>query len=213
MFGSKIQRDYKEVLKEIASGSRREPQHKPPSSIEKDGTALLRPEHRIVFDDFDRFREIINTAMHHGPFSFEEQDRVSIGFDGPDYGRTYRIYYNAMPAGQLEIGVAHLLHASEGHGASADLSLDFAQLIPEGEVRSLLRTLWFMFAKQEDGAVMRAKADAEAVKIMTMHLWEVIRVPDVVHGLSWRFEGPYEHYAEYLSPHEASIFDFGLAKS
>lgn len=38
----------------------------------------------------DQLDEIINVAMHHGPWSFEETDRVTFGFDGPDYGRHHR---------------------------------------------------------------------------------------------------------------------------
>jgi hypothetical protein len=105
-----------------------------------------------------------------------------------------------VSSGRLIVGVAHLLQATEGHGAVGELDLDYAQLMPEAELRSMLRTLWFMFAKQEDGASMRAKADLEVLKIMTSHLWEVQREPDLIHGLHWRFEGPYEHYAQYLQP-------------
>lgn len=198
--GSKIDKEYRDVLQGIRTGDRREPQHKPPASVEADGTTLLRPEHRIVWEDFLQFGEIINTMMHHGPFSFEEMPKVEFGFEGPDYGRHYQVWYNQVPCGRLVIGVAHLLHATEGQGAVAELDLDYAQMMPEGEVRGMLRTMWFMFAKQEDGAVMRAKADLEVVKIMTRHLWEAMRLPEKVHSLDWRFEGPYEHYNEYLKP-------------
>lgn len=197
MFGNRHQKDHKHIVAGIRSGTRREPQHRPPASVEADGTTLLEPYHRIVWDDFGPFAEHINIMMHHGPFSFEEQPRVQFGFDGPDYGRHYNIYYNQIPAGRLIVGVAHLLQATEGHGAVGELDLDYAQLMPEAELRSMLRTMWFMFAKQEDGAVMRAKADLEVLKIMTGHLWEVQREPEVVHGMHWRFEGPYEHYLEY----------------
>ena len=209
MFGSKIKRENKGVIKGIRDGQRREPRHNPAASVEANGTTMMQPEHRIVFDDFRRFGEIINTMMHHGPFSFEETPKVEFGFDGPDYGHIYQVYYNAVPCGRLTIGVAHLLHASEGHGAMGELDLDYAQLMPEGEIRDMLRTMWFMFAKTEDGAVMRAKADLEVVKIITRHLWEVMREPEFVHQLHWRFEGPYEHYSEYLQPrHVLPSFDF-----
>lgn len=62
----------------------------------------------------------------------------------------------------------------------------------------MLRTLWFMFAKVEDGATMRLKADIEVTRIMTRHLWEVMREPKSMHALEWRFEGPYQHYEEHL---------------
>lgn len=198
MFGNKLQREYKDVIRGMKEGQRREPKHTPASSIEKHGTVMLRPEHRIVFDDFSKFGEIINTMMHHGPFSFEETDKIEFGFDGPDYGRIYQVWYNATPVGKLTIGVAHLLHATEGHGAIAEMDLDYAQFMPEGEIRDMLRTMWFMFAKTEDGAVMRAKADLEVVMIMTRHLWEVVREPEHVHAMHVRLEGPYEHYAGYL---------------
>ncbi|GGF24182.1 hypothetical protein GCM10011321_14430 [Youhaiella tibetensis] len=196
--GGKIQREYKDVIAAIEKGSRRDPQHNPAASIEKDGAALLRPEHRIVWSDFGRFGEIINVAMHHGPWSFEETDRVTFGFDGPDYGRHYRVWYNDMPAGSLQIGVAHLMMATEGHGAMAELDLDFPQLVPEPELRDMLRTMSFMFMRKDDGVAMRAQADLEVLQIMTRHLWEVQRRPDLVLGMHWRFEGPYEHYSEYL---------------
>jgi len=61
-------------------------------------------------------------------------------------------------------------------------SLDFPQLVPVGEGRDLLRTLWFMFAAVEDCAVMRSKADVEVTKIMSLHMWEVMRDPQSVHG-------------------------------
>lgn len=198
MFGNKLQREYKDVIKGIQEGGRREPKHNPPASVEADGTTLLNPEHRIVWEDFRQFGEIINTMMHHGPFSFEEMPKVEFGFEGPDYGRHYQLWYNAVPCGRLIISVAHRLHASEGHGAHGEIDMDYAQLMPEAEVRDMLRTLWFMFAKNEDGEVMRQKADIEVTKIMTRHLWEVQRLPDHVHNLHWRFDGPYEHYSQYL---------------
>lgn len=198
MFGNKLQREFKDVLKGIREGSRREPKHNPPASVEADGTTLLNPEHRIVWAELEAFAEHINIMMHGGPFSFEELPKIEFGLEGPDYGRHYQLWYNSVPCGRLIISVAHLLHATEGHGATAELDLDYAQLMPEAELRSMLRTLWFMFAKQEDGAVMRAKADLEVLGVMTRHLWEVQRQPEHVHNLHWRFDGPYEHYAEYL---------------
>lgn len=211
MFGNKLQREYKAVIEGIKKGQRREPKHNPASSIEKNGTVMIRPEHRIVFDDFRRFGEIINTMMHHGPFSFEETDKVEFGFDGPDYGRIYTVWYNALPVGKLTIGVAHLLHATEGHGAMAEIVLEYAQFMPEREIRDMLRTMWFMFAKTEDGAVMRAKADLDVVKFTTRHLWEVVREPEHVHIMHVRLEGPYEHYAECLQPRQVlPAFDLNL---
>ncbi len=211
MFGSKIQRDYKDIIHGIKNGQRREPRHDPASGIEQDGTTMMRPEHRIVWDDFRQFGETLNVAMHHGPWSFEETNKVEFGFDGPDYGRHYRIWYNQLPAGSLQIGVAHLLMATEGHGANGEIDLDFPQLAPEGEVRDMLRALSFMFMKNDDGPTMRAKADLEVLQIMSRHLWEVQREPDYVHSLHWRFEGPYEHYSEYLQPRQVlPSFDLDL---
>lgn len=198
MFKSKIEREYGDVILEIKNGNRRDPQHQPPASVEADGTTLLDQQHRDLWDAFARFGEIINIAQHHGPWSFEETPKVEFGWDGPDYGRHYRIYYNAMPAGSLQIGLARLLFPEYGRGASGDLNLDFPQLVPAGEVRDLLRTLWFMFAVVEDGAVMRSKADVEVTKIMSQHLWEVMRDPQSVQGLNWSFDGPYQHYEEHL---------------
>jgi hypothetical protein len=198
MFGNKLHREYKDVIESIGKGTRREPQHNPPSSVEADGTTLLRPEHRIVWEDFRRFGEILNTMMQHGPVSFEEMPKVQFGFDGPDYGRHYQIWYNQVPCGMLIVSVNYLLHSSEGHGGTGEIDLDYAQLMPEAEVRDMLRSMWFLFAKLEDGAVMRQKADIEVTKIMTRHLWEVQRVTDRVHNLHWRFEGPYEHYSQFL---------------
>lgn len=196
--GNKLQREYKAVIDGINMGTRREPKHNPPASVESDGTTLLRPEHRIVWDDFGPFAKHINIMMHGGPFSFEEMPKVQFGFDGPDYGRHYQIWYNHVPCGRLIVQVAHLLHATEGHGAYGEIDLDYAQLMPEAEVRDMLRTMWFMFAKREDGEVMRQKADIEVTKIMTRHLWEVVRLPERMHNLHWRFEGPYEHYSQFV---------------
>lgn len=92
-----------------------------------------------------------------------------------------------------------------------ELDLDYAQLMPEEELRDMLRTLTFMFLKTEEGAAMRAKADFEVLQVMTRHLWEVLREPDLVHSMHCRFEGPYGHYAEYLQPRQVlPSFDLDL---
>ncbi|WP_131798329.1 hypothetical protein [Devosia elaeis] len=115
--GNKLQREYKSIIDGIGKGDRREPKHNPPASVEADGTALLRPEHRIVWDDFGPFAKHINIMMHGGPFSFEEMPKVQFGFDGPDYGRHYQIWYNHVPCGRLVVYVAHLLHATGSRGS------------------------------------------------------------------------------------------------
>jgi len=212
MFGSKIQREYKNVILQIKGGQRRDPQPDPAHSIEKDGTAMLRSEHRVVWGDFTRFGEIVDTLLRHGPWSIEETNKVEFGFDGPDYGRHYRLWYNHQLAGTLQVGVADLMLATEGHGARAYVDLAFPQLIPEPEVRDLLRTISFMFLKAEDGTIMRANADMEVVTIMTRHLWEVVREPEFVHSLQCQFEGTYEHFSGYLQsrtlPPDVAPFDF-----
>ncbi len=196
MFGNKLHRDYKRIVEDISNGTRREPNHNPPASVEADGTALLRPEHKAVWDDFGHFAEHINIMMHGGPFSLEEMPKVQFGFDSPNYGRHYQFWYNHVPCGMLIICVAPLLNVKEGYGAYGEIDLDYAQLMPEAEVRDMLRTMWFIFAKLEDGEVMQQKADVEVTKIITRHLWEVVRLPERVHNLHWRFEGPYEHYSQ-----------------
>jgi hypothetical protein len=198
MFGSKVEREYKDVIREVREGRRREPKHRPPHSVEADGTTLLGDEHRRLWEDFRFFGAEFDRLLQHGHWSIEEQPKVEIGWDSPDYGRTYHVYYNGYVAGELEIGLARLLHHPSGRGAYADLDIDALQLIPYSDVRELIWTLSILFQPLQEGDGMRALADADVTKYLTAHLWEVMRSPSEMHHFAYRTEGPYEHFLEIV---------------
>lgn len=193
-------KNYTGRLKQL-NGERRSPKHVQPQSLAGGGVhpSSIQPEHQVLFEDFRWFGALINKHIPK-PWAIEElPTTVARGYDSPDIGRNYKVWYNACEVGsfQITVGSAALFNRSipgEERSAVLDLSLNYLRFIPYQNAHGLLYGLSLLIGdfRKERADTCRALARAQAADALGGYLWEAIRAPDIDPTFTFRAEGSYD---------------------
>ncbi len=194
-----VHKDYSGIIAQL-EGERHVPRHQQPESLAAGGAiaSWIRPEHQTLFEDFRWFGALLN--KHLDPWAIEELPKTDArGYDSPDIGRMYRIYYNACEVGrfQVTLGAGTLLSrdkSTDKRSACLELDLNYLRFIPYHDARGLLYELALMIGDfdRDNPDACRAKAQALASDALGGHLWEVVRQPDIDPMFDFRVEGSYD---------------------
>lgn len=195
-----VHKDYSGIIAQL-EGERHVPRHQQPESLAAGGAiaSWIRPEHQTLFEDFKWFGAMLNRDLA-DPWAIEELPRTDArGYEGPEIGRMYRVFYNACEVGrfQVTLGAGMLLSrrkSTDKRSACLELDLNYLRFIPYRDARGLLYELALMIGdfdrdKSEDS---RAKAQALAADALGGHLWEAVRNPDFDPSFDFRVEGSYD---------------------
>jgi len=136
------------------------------------------------------------------------------GYDGPEIGRMYRIWYNACEVGRLQVtlGSGMLLRrdrSQDKRTACIEIDLKYLRFIPYQDAHNLLyvMTLFVGTFDQEDGEVSRGKARLSAAFALGGHLWEAVRNPDIAALFDFRVDGTYDLVRDQNEHWEKLDFD------
>lgn len=195
-----VHADYSGVLA-LLEGPRHVPQHRQPESLAGGGaiSSWIRPEHEVLFHDFRWFAALLNKHLA-DPWAIEELPSTDArGYDAPDIGRTYAVWYNACEVGsfQVTLGAGMLLSRQKSTGersARVELNLHYLRFIPYVHARGLLYELALMvgtFDRARDDEC-RSKAQIRAADALSGHLWEAVRRSDQAPHFEFVVEGSYD---------------------
>ncbi|MBY3314747.1 hypothetical protein [Rhizobium laguerreae] len=210
-----IRKDYSGILKQL-DGDRHVPQHKQPESLVAGGAiaSWINPAHEILFDDFRWFGAVMNQHLPDA-WAIEELPKTDLrGYEGPEFGRKYRVWYNACEIGtmQVSLGVGGLLKRdkfAENRAARVELDLEYLRFISYRDARGLLYEVALLvgsFAK-DDGETSRSKAQAIASDALGAHLWETVRHPEFDPSFEFQVDGPYDLLREIVDHWKAGGID------
>lgn len=204
MFGPNLRKEYRSVISEIEDGKPRLPRHNPPSLEQLTSSPLFEEHHKRVFLAFEPFGRLFQVHHDQQPWSIEERNSAAVqDFHGPNYGRGYVLFYNALPVGEVTVAPDLLPSVYDAEfGATLELNVEYLQLIPYADAHQLIWFLFMLIGPVLEGPEVRSRADAATVKLLHAHLWEVTRLPDQLHPFSARIEGPYEFYRDMVTRHK-----------
>lgn len=194
-----VHKDYSGIIAQL-EGERHVPRHQQPKSLAAGGAiaSWIRPEHQTLFEDFRWFGALLNRHLP-DPWAIEELPRTDArGYDSPDIGRMYRVFYNACEVGrfQVTLGAGMLLSQDKSpdkRSACLELELNYLRFIRYSDARGLLYELALMVGDfdRDNGDACRAKAQALAAEALGGYLWEAVRNPDLDPMFDFRVEGSY----------------------
>lgn len=193
-----VHTDYSGIIA-LLEGERHKPQHQQPASLAAGGAIWIQPEHETLFRDFRWFGAILNRHLA-DPWAIEElNDTNARGYDSPDVGRKYKVWYNACEVGsfQVTVGADALLRIDKSmdiRAAVLELQLNYLRFIPYAHARGLLYEMALMVGTfdQDEGDASRARAQIMATDALGGYLWEVVRSPELDPYFDFRVEGSYD---------------------
>lgn len=195
-----VHKDYTGIIAQL-EGERHVPRHEQPESLAAGGAiaSWIRPEHETLFRDFRWFGAMLNRSLP-DPWAIEEKPKTDArGFEGPDIGRMYRVWYNACEVGRLQVTVGSGMilrrdKSEDTRTACLELDLNYLRFIPYRDARSFLYELALLIGSfdQEDGEASRSKAQALAADALGGHLWEAVRNPEFDPMFDFSVEGTYD---------------------
>jgi len=104
-----MEQQWSKVVKLMTEGDRHRPQHYRPKSVRDSGfNSLIMETHEVMFDHFDWFGPALNQQVSE-PWSVEEiADTLvrDMRSDSPEFGRRYRVWYNAAEMGTVQVTVS-----------------------------------------------------------------------------------------------------------
>lgn len=193
--------DYSGIVAAIKEGKRHVPQHQQPESLAAGGAvkSYIRPANELLFEDFRWFGAVMNREVAE-PWSIEELPNTDVRdwfADVPEVGRRYQVYYNACEMGTVQVRVGGYDYMdperfAENRQALALIDLNYLRFVPYEDAHSLIYTIVLFVGSFENGDAARARAAAEATAMLSEHLWETVRKPDIDMSFMHRTEGPYE---------------------
>ncbi|SMD16426.1 hypothetical protein [Rhizobium sp. RU36D] len=194
-----LHKDYSGIISQL-EGERHVPRQDPPASLVAGGAiaSWIRPQHQILFEDFRWFAAILNRHLGETWAIEELPDTNARGYDSPDIGRQYRIWFNACSVGRFQVTVgAGLLSqdkSADRRSARLELELNYLRFIPYQEARGLLYEMALMIGSFDRGnpEASRAKAQALAADALGGYLWEAVRTPEVDQSFDFIVEGSYD---------------------
>jgi hypothetical protein len=187
-----------ELIKRLQGGARFPPDHDPPKTIRDSGFANAVNE--AVFEDFRWFGSMMNISSA-DLWMVEETPKTlvsNIQTTDPELGRTYKVFYNGVEMGDLQV--------TEGHGsfeiddqkrlaartARAYLHLHNARFLPYDDIHGFLALIEVQLGTWEGGYEPSwARARLAATQVLTGYLWEVMASEDAVPWLLHHVDGPY----------------------
>ncbi|MHA6731579.1 hypothetical protein [Devosia sp. A369] len=205
MFGKAgIDKEYKRLIEQLEGGERLPPEHDRPVSVTDNGfESFATAGVRAVFEGFEYFGTMMNREVA-DPWTIEEtadtlvKDIVS---DGPELGRTYRIFYNGVPMGKLQVTEGSNNNGfsddvdwhRENRAARAILDLNNVRFVPYHDALSIVSSVEVLVGPFEHYELSRDHARMKASAALTGYLWEVMRAGDhFVPSFSHRVNGPYD---------------------
>ncbi|GEM_PF-5729168 len=196
-----LHNDFSHVIAQI-NGELHVARHRPSESLIAGGAVAsrIRPEHENLFEDFRWCGKFLNEDVGR-PWVIEELPSTDAGgYDGPEAGRMYDVWYNACKVGRIRITLAGPWYFSERKSAdnlSARLELDLNHLrfIPYSDACHLLKTLVVMikYFDRDDPKTTQASAKTLVVDALSEHLWETVRSPDLPRVFNFEIKGPYNY--------------------
>ncbi|WP_284339069.1 hypothetical protein [Devosia nitrariae] len=205
MFGKpSILKEYAGLARQLEEGERRPPQHERPRSVTDKGFASFATSGvQAVFEAFEYFGTLMNRQVS-DPWTIEETSDTlvkDIRSDSPELGRTYRVYYNGVRMGRLQVtegvtadGLGKDIEWHREHrSAYVILELDNLRFVPYDDVLSMVSTVELLVGVFDDNDLARARAKSSAAAALTGYLWEVMRAGDeYVPPFEHRVDGPYD---------------------
>lgn len=193
--------EYNGIKVQIEEGERHKPQHQQPISLAAGGAIASRitPAHEILFEDFRWFGAVLNQHVTE-PWSIEElNDTSARGYDAPNIGRQYHIWYNACRMGRMQVtcGGRDWLSKPEGFAdnrlACVEIELNYLRFVPYEDALSLISHIARFIGEGnfEDDECSRIVARDEGAHVLAQHLWEVVRQPDIDPHFEYSIQGPY----------------------
>lgn len=205
MFGKpSIFKEHAGLIKALENGQRKPAEHVRPNAITDSGfTSFATADARAVFDGFEYFGALMNQHVA-DPWTVEEQADTLIKtfqLDDPALGRTYRIFYNSVPMGKIQVTAG--VHPEgllkddinwhrENRAAIAFVELDNLRFVPYQHALSLVSAVYLFIGQFEDGERSRTRSRSEAAALLTGYLWEAIRYDDLIAEFHERIDGPYD---------------------
>ena len=199
-----IKPDYNGILK-LLQGPRHVPQHTQPESLIAGGASPSRitAAQQIVFEDFEWFAAALNMWLQ-DDWTLEELNDTNVrGYDAPESGRRYRVWFNECKVGTIQVvagGLGTLKPESffENRIALVEVELNYLRFIPFEDAQAFLYQIQLMVGKFDfnDGEVSRARASAVVSAALGGYLWEAVRNPDIDPMFNFTAEGPYSVFRE-----------------
>lgn len=197
-----VHTDYSGIKVQIEEGERHKPQHQQPTSLAAGGAiaSWIRPAHEILFEDFRWFGAVLNQHVAE-PWSIEElNDTNARGYDAPDIGRQYHIWYNACRMGRMQVtcGGSDWVFKPEGFAdnrrACVEIELNYLRFVPYDDAHNLISQIILFIGRFdfEDGERSRVLARGEGADVLAGHLWEAVRQSDIDPHFEYSIQGPYE---------------------
>lgn len=127
----------RKFVNKLLMGDPIKPKHTPPPNL-KAGWGVSDGDRRF-FADFDTFAETLNSMFEDGPWRLQELADPEIrGLgDSPKYGRRYKIFYNQVEVGILQIRAYHDYDAATPN-VWTEIELNFARLISFEEIEGFV---------------------------------------------------------------------------
>ncbi|MDR7029827.1 hypothetical protein [Rhizobium rosettiformans] len=195
-----LHKDYSGVMAKL-EGERHVPRHQQPKSLAEGGAiaSWITPDHETLFHDFRWFGAVLNKHLTE-PWAIEELPTTDAGgYDGPDVGRMYDVWYGSWKVGRMQVTLGTGLRMSKGkspdkRSAFLELDVSYLRFIPYQHARGLLYELALMVGDyhRDKDETCRAKAQALAANALAGYLWEAVRSPDLNPALDFIVEGSYD---------------------
>ncbi|NKM65071.1 hypothetical protein GFL58_29535 [Rhizobium leguminosarum bv. viciae] len=192
-----IRKDYSGIIAQL-EGERHKPQHKQPESLAAGGAiaSRIRPQHESLFEDFRWFAALMNRHIA-DEWAIEELPTTDVrGYEGPEIGRMYDVWYNACEVGRMQVtlGAGALLSKEKERSARVELKLNYLRFIPYRDAHSLLYEIGLLTGSYDrtNGEAFRATAASAATDALTGYLWEAVRQPDLDPWFDFMAEGSYD---------------------
>lgn len=198
-----IVKEYAGLIKQLENGERRPAQHDRPHALDDRFKPFLTGGAQAIFDGFDYFAAVLNQHVSE-PWTVEETSDTHIRdfmSDSPSLGRTYRIFYNGVKTGRLQVSdgtsVGGIGEGVEWHrqygSAYVILELDNLRFIPYDHALSLVSAVELFTGPFENNDIARPRARSNAAEALSGHLWEIMRAGDeYIPQFDHRVTGPYE---------------------
>lgn len=204
MFGKpSIVKENAGLIKQLENGERRPAQHVRPQALDTRFKSFVTGGAEAIFEGFDYFAALLNQHVAL-PWTIEETGDthiMDILSDSPSLGRTYKIFYNSVKTGRLQvsdgssvggIGEGIEWHRQQGE-AYVILELDNLRFVPYDHALSMVSAVELFIGPFENNDVATHRARSNAAEALSGHLWEVMRAGDeYVPSFDHRVTGPYE---------------------